>query len=70
VFRERLDPGRHRGREPVHRGRAGHHLHETVGVVTGHRGRIERAVHSLRDRNRTGERALHRDLLVEQHADQ
>ena len=68
---ERLHPPGHRARVAVHGGRAAEDLDERLGVVCGELAGVELGdAEPLRDQARAGERALHRELLVQQHADQ
>ena len=66
---QRLDPRRHRARVAVHDGRPRHHGGQGLGVHRGQAGGIEPLdAEPLGEPLGPGERALHRELLVQQHA--
>jgi hypothetical protein len=69
VFAEGVDPFCHRAGKAVHGGRTGTRRRQHVRIGRRDAPGVETA-ETLRERAGTTERLFHRDLLVEQHADQ
>ena len=67
VLAQLLDALGHRAGVAVHGRRLGEHRGQRIGIVSGQSGGVETS-RALLDLQRTGERRLHRDLLVQQHS--